>query len=258
MTENPSNPNKELLAAMAKAQGEMQTLVASETAKAGSYTYNYADLAGVYRVLRQPLANNELGVYQFPEVFYDGGVFVEVSTTVYHASGQGLTLPPLRLFVGQSATPQQVGSGITYARRYSLMALFGLAPADDDGAAAAQSAAKAPPQAQAQTKPKPQPTPQPTPQQVEALDENKAVQWAMQQGKFATADDALTALREQVAKFPDATVSEVKAHWMEYVQGLAELPPPDDENPFDGREPGDGFKMPVDKAPSKRAQKEAI
>jgi cytochrome c553 len=136
--------NKSLLAALVKAQGEMQSLIASETAKAGSYSYTYADLAGVHKTIRQPLAGNGLGVFQFPEVIYESGIYVDVTTTIFHTSGDSLTFPPLRIYAGTAATPQQIGGVITYARRYALMAAFGLAPEDDDAASASQSAAKPP------------------------------------------------------------------------------------------------------------------
>jgi hypothetical protein len=61
---------------------------------------------------------------------------VSVSTLVVHVSGAVHQSPPLRLTAPND--PQKVGSAVTYARRYSLMATLGIAAADedDDGAAA--------------------------------------------------------------------------------------------------------------------------
>lgn len=78
---------------------------------------------------------------------------------------------------------------------------------------------------------------------AQALDENKAVEWAVKQNRFATADDALAALREQRAKFPHDDVDAFKLHWRDYVVSLPLLqaqPPaeepdatPADDDPFD-------------------------
>jgi hypothetical protein len=78
------------------------------------------------------LARHDLAVSQVAAVT-DGDVVV--TTTIWHTSGQWLTAAPLRLAAGQTA--QQIGSAITYARRYALMALLGVAAEDDDGASAA-------------------------------------------------------------------------------------------------------------------------
>lgn len=124
----------EAAAALCKAQRELGKVVATETAtipgKEGKrgYEYTYADLASVLSVCRKPFADNGLAIVQSPSSA-DG--LVTVSTRLIHTSGQwiGTTLS-LR---PTNATPQAIGSAITYARRYSLLALAGIAPEDDDG-----------------------------------------------------------------------------------------------------------------------------
>jgi len=125
-----------LAAALAKAQASITTLVAGEVAKVkmkagGEYSYKYAHLANVIEVCRQPLSDNGLSVVQAPQA---GGGVVVVTTILLHSSGQfissDMTLRP------DTFTPQAIGSAITYARRYALSAIVGVAPEDDDGKAA--------------------------------------------------------------------------------------------------------------------------
>jgi len=60
---------------------------------------------------------------------------ISVRTTIYHASGDRLVLEPIPVPVDKN-NAQGVVSASTYGRRVSLMAIFGLAPSDDDGNAA--------------------------------------------------------------------------------------------------------------------------
>jgi len=68
-----------------------------------------------------------------------------VQTLLMHESGEWIEFEPLLLPIGQKATPQAVGSAITYARRYTLSSIFGLASeTDDDANGASDNAAKNP------------------------------------------------------------------------------------------------------------------
>ncbi len=126
----------ELYAALAQAQGEIENAVKDKTGHAGKDTKTrYADLAGVWDVIRAPFAKAKISVLQPATVeIGDRGVLVTVRTRFGHASGQyveeSLTV------LAASAFPQQIGSAITYARRYQLSAMAGVAAEDDDGAAA--------------------------------------------------------------------------------------------------------------------------
>ena len=89
----------------------------------------YADLSSVWSVARKPLVDNGLSVVQ---TFASCGPdCVNIVTTLLHESGQWirgcLTIPMLK------QDPQAAGSAITYGRRYSLSALLGICPDDDDG-----------------------------------------------------------------------------------------------------------------------------
>jgi hypothetical protein len=99
----------------------------------------YADLAACVEAIIPALNKHGIGVMQFPK--FDGEL-VTVETSLIHESGAtvngALSMRPTR------PDPQGVGSAITYARRYSLLAMVGAAPEDDDGNAASTPAVRAP------------------------------------------------------------------------------------------------------------------
>jgi hypothetical protein len=97
----------------------------------------YADLASVWEAIRKPLSSNGLALVQFPRS-NDAGV--EVETLLIHSSGEWVA-ETLHLPVSKHDA-QGVGSAITYARRYGLQSVAGVAPDDDDGNAAAASPAR--------------------------------------------------------------------------------------------------------------------
>ncbi len=120
----------ELAAALAAAQAEITNAV--KTSVNPFYKSRYADLATVFDACRAPLAKNGLAVIQTT----DGtdGSLVVVVTTLAHKSGQWIRG---RLVMRADKTdPQTIGKCITYARRYALSAMVGVAPEDDDGNAA--------------------------------------------------------------------------------------------------------------------------
>ena len=122
-----------LAKALCKFQSEVKQPKKDNTAQAGpKFSYNYADLAGCWEVIKKPLADNGLSVMQFPVANEEG--FVGVRTILMHESGQyfdsSFTTKPIK------SDCQAIGSQITYYRRYALMAALGLAPLDDDGQAA--------------------------------------------------------------------------------------------------------------------------
>ena len=68
-----------------------------------------------------------------------GGLVDYIETVMMHESGETLNARTL-IKVKDATNPQAMGSGITYAKRYGLQALFGIASEEDDGNAAAGSA----------------------------------------------------------------------------------------------------------------------
>lgn len=111
--------------AMAKAQGEMAT--AKKDSDNPFFKSKYADLSAVWEACRQALSKNNLSVIQTTGE-NDKGMFL--TTTLCHSSGQWISgIYPI---ITQKQDPQGMGSAITYARRYALAAMVGVAPADED------------------------------------------------------------------------------------------------------------------------------
>lgn len=106
------------------------------TKTGGSYSYNYADLAQVSRAILPILG--ELGLSFTARPTMSSGQFV-LAYRLLHVSGEDdkgeYPLPT-------TGTPQAMGAAITYARRYCLCAVTGVAPEDDDDGAAAQAEAE--------------------------------------------------------------------------------------------------------------------
>lgn len=154
MTETPTIPPEPSIGALAKAlaafQAEMPTVAKTKTANAGTYSYKYADLADVTHAAMPLLAKHGLSFITAPFVT-DRGLGLE--GILMHESGEKVTaaLP------FQGGTPQQIGSGITYMRRYLLGCLTGVVTDDDDDGQGAAKAARKPPAKKAAAPPPPDP-----------------------------------------------------------------------------------------------------
>lgn len=171
MTFTSSPTIGQLIEALALAQLEFTAIERAHTAKVFSkrtnaeYSYDYADLAAVLTAVRSACARQGIAILQPPLV---GQRSVTVTTLIAHKSGEFIRnelMLPL-----DDPNPQAVGSAITYARRYSLQALLGVAPEDpDDDAVAAMPKKNGNGQKPAATVPMPQrasvqpsaPSPQP-------------------------------------------------------------------------------------------------
>lgn len=124
-----SNRFDALATALALAQGQIEH--AGKTSVNPHFKSKYADLAEVWDACRKPLSDNKLSIIQAPSA---KGAEVSISTMLMHSSGQFIISALTML--ARDAGPQAIGSCITYGRRYSLMAIVGVAPDDDDGNAA--------------------------------------------------------------------------------------------------------------------------
>lgn len=115
----------ELAAALAKAQGAIKG--AAKDSLNPHFRSRYADLASIWDACRDALSNNGLAVVQLPR--FDGQR-VHVDTLLMHASGQwirgSMSASPVK------ADVQGIAGCVTYLRRYSLAAIAGVAPDDDD------------------------------------------------------------------------------------------------------------------------------
>lgn len=126
----------ELTTALAKAQGAIVN--ASKDRENTFFHGTYATLAAVWDACRAALSVNGLCVLQTTEVVPETETLrrrVTLVTTLAHSSGQWVRSEyPI---VPVKDDPQGWGSATTYARRYALSAMVGVAPADDDDGEAA-------------------------------------------------------------------------------------------------------------------------
>lgn len=140
-------PLDKLAEALFAFQAEMPTVPKSHTATVksdkGSYSYTYAGLADVTEAVMPLLTKHGLSFVTLPGQGLLTGMLL-------HSSGQSLTASlPIA-----NGTPQQVGSSLTYMRRYLLGCMTGLVTDDDDDGRVASSKRAAP-------RPKPQPAAEP-------------------------------------------------------------------------------------------------
>ena len=122
--------------AMSKAQAKIEGAKKDKTNP--HFKNDYADLAAVWDACREALTANGVAVIQPPSA---SGPKVTVTTMLIHKSGEWIEAD-LEM-TAQQNTPQGIGSCITYARRYGLAAMVGVAPEDDDGNAASQKSTTA-------------------------------------------------------------------------------------------------------------------
>ena len=124
-------PRKAFYAALAKAQAKIEGALKDKTNP--GFKSKYADLGAVWEACREPLTSNGIAVMQFPDYDAENGI-VSLQTILTHTDGYDkdfmLSIPVSK------RDAQGIGSAITYARRYALMAAVGIAPEDDDGNAA--------------------------------------------------------------------------------------------------------------------------
>lgn len=120
----------EIAAALAKAQAGMKNAALNKVNP--HFKSRYADLAGIRDAVIPALTANGIAVVQTLDDTVEGRCYVE--TRLLHTSGQWIesTCP-----IPVVPDMQKMGSAITYARRYSLSAICGIAADEDDDANAA-------------------------------------------------------------------------------------------------------------------------
>ena len=120
-----TTPQQEYSSALVAAIGELSNV--AKTAANPYFKSKYAPLEAIIDATRPILLKHGLAISQTP-LFLEGTAGVE--TTILHASGHSTTTTLLLPLKDQS--PQGVGGAITYARRYALAAVLGIASEDDD------------------------------------------------------------------------------------------------------------------------------
>lgn len=137
-----SEQTAELVAALAKAQGEFPVIERGRTATVktkagGSYKYNYADLADVISAVTPALSKHGLSCSHECVVTREP-LGVDTTFTLTHASGQYKEFAPLWLPCDDFMAPTQaIGSACTYGKRYTLQNGLGIATEEDDDGNAA-------------------------------------------------------------------------------------------------------------------------
>jgi ERF superfamily len=124
-----------IAAALAKAQGELSNPEKSLTAviqtpfpREGDRTFRYASLASGLDIVRKCLGQHEIATIQTTAIEAGTGQ-IQLTTLLAHASGEWISSDwPV---CASRETPHRMGAALTYARRYALFALVGIAGEDD-------------------------------------------------------------------------------------------------------------------------------
>jgi ERF superfamily protein len=126
-----------LASALAKAQAELinpeKSLTAIiRTGRPGERerSFRYAPLASGLDIVRKTLGQHEIATIQSTAIDKDAGV-VNLTTMLAHASGEWIASDWPVCPVAETVNPQRMGAALTYARRYALFTLVGIAGEDD-------------------------------------------------------------------------------------------------------------------------------
>ena len=122
-----------------KVLNEVPNFVTDETAQAGNRTYKYLNLATILKTIKPVFEKHGLAFSQRVTFSNEGEARQVIGTveTIIFDDKDLMVACSYPFFV--TGDPQQVGSAITYARRYSLYGVLGIFPdKDDDGAYAKQ------------------------------------------------------------------------------------------------------------------------
>ena len=126
-----------IAAALAKAQGELSNPEKSLTAtlrspfpREGNRTFRYASLASGLDIVRKCLGQHEIATVQTTTIDQASGV-IHLTTLLAHTSGEWISSDWPVCSVTETASPQRMGAALTYARRYGLFTLVGIAGEDD-------------------------------------------------------------------------------------------------------------------------------
>jgi hypothetical protein len=123
--------------ALAKAQIELNNPEKSLTAtiqspfpREGNRTFRYASLSSGLDLIRKSLGRQEIATVQTTSID-DAARLIRLTTVLAHASGEWISSDWPVCPVSETAAPQRVGAALTYARRYALFTLVGIAGEDD-------------------------------------------------------------------------------------------------------------------------------
>jgi len=126
-----------IAAALAKAQAQLinpeKSLVGtirSDQTSGSERSFRYAPLSSGLDIVRKTLSQHEIATVQTTSIDETVGI-VRLSTVLAHASGEWIASEWPVCAVSETATPHRMGAALTYARRYALFTLVGIAGEDD-------------------------------------------------------------------------------------------------------------------------------
>jgi ERF superfamily len=126
-----------IAAALAKAQAELvnpeKSLVAtirSDGPRGAEQTFRYAPLSSGLDIVRRTLSQHQIATVQSTAIDETAGI-VRLSTVLAHASGEWIASDWPVCAINETASPHRMGAALTYARRYGLFTLVGIAGEDD-------------------------------------------------------------------------------------------------------------------------------
>ena len=116
---------------LSKAMAEFQKMVKQPQKDADNpyFKSKYVPLESVVKTVTETGSPLGISFMQYTQVNENGDL--GLCTVVMHSSGEYMEFPPLPIRP-ESSKPQATGSAITYARRYSLSSIFGIASEEDD------------------------------------------------------------------------------------------------------------------------------
>jgi ERF superfamily len=126
-----------IAAALAKAQAELvnpeKSLVGtirSEAPGATERSFRYAPLSSGLEIVRKTLSQHEIAIVQTTSIDESAGI-IRLKTVLAHASGEWIASDWPVCAISETAAPHRMGAALTYARRYALFTLVGIAGEDD-------------------------------------------------------------------------------------------------------------------------------
>jgi hypothetical protein len=252
---NSSEKVGTLFAALAKAQAKFDEINRNKTAKvrgtnrkdgtAVEYSYRYADLGATLAAILPALNSEGIALIQPVRVTSKG---VVVTTILMHGESEQWVSEEYE--IPAYSSPQDQGSAITYARRYSVWCLTGVAPEDDDDGKGAQDARPLPEPAERRVGGSRKGAPELPAEETLTKDEQKAVREALlaaarkAAGADATADELASKAKEllRAAAGVEATKDIPRSKLQQVTQFVAGvMEPPADPKPTEPeapREPG--------------------
>ena len=107
----------------------MATIYPDGSGQAGR-SFRYAPLSSGLEIVRKTLGQHEIATMQTTAIDQTAGI-VNLTTVLAHSSGEWIASDWPVCAISETATPHRMGAALTYARRYALFTLVGIAGEDD-------------------------------------------------------------------------------------------------------------------------------